>query len=222
MKRLRILGLSLLALFALGALAASSSSALEGLLPLNQSFTVLAKTMQFETANKEKVTCGETKGNGKAENNSNTHGTVTLDFLKCEILGFPSFSLGEKEPKEIKEALILIEVLYLICLLANLVFHIFLTIDKPVHIVSPTFGILVNLTGSFIGTLLTVKGKLFVVDFKGKEGKQENATECKDEAGNVKKAELLSEKDPEKALKLSLNAEDGLLQFEKEVELMDK
>jgi hypothetical protein len=221
MKRLRILGLSLLALFALGALAASSSSALEGLLPLNQSFTVLSKTVLFESANKEKVACGETKGSGKAENNSNTHGTVTLDFLKCEVLGFPIFSLGEKEPKEVKEALILVEFLYLICLLANLVFHIFFTIDKPVHTEVPALGILSNLTGSFIGTFLTTKGKLLVVDFTGKEGKQE-VTECKDEAGNVKKAELLSEKDPEKALKFSLNVEGGLLQFEKEVELMDK
>jgi hypothetical protein len=222
MKRLRILGVSLLALFALGALAASSSSALEGLLPLNQSFTVLSKTAKLETTNKEQITCGETKGNGQAEKESNTHGTVTFDFLKCEILGFPAFSLGEKEPKEIKEALILVEVLYLICLLANLVFHIFLTIDKPVHIEAPALGVLVNVTGTVIGTLLTAKGKLLVADFTGKEGKQENGTECKDEAGNVKKAELLSEKDPEKALKASENVEGGLIQFTNEVELMDK
>jgi hypothetical protein len=223
MKRLRIIGLSLLALFALGALLASSASAVEGVLPLNvKTFTLLGKTAQLETHNKEKIKCKIAQGGGAFT--SDHHGTVLLDFLECESQGFLAFSLGEKEPKTEPEALILAPAEFLICLInsAELKFGIFVKLTETVHIHVKAIGDLIEVKGEVIGEILTTKGKLFVIDFNGKEGLG-NVKECKDVAGNVLKTNLLSEDHLKKQpfLESSEKVTAGLVQFTEEQELMD-
>ena len=223
MLRLRILVPALLGLLVLGALVASSASAVEGLLPLNQSATLLSGKAILETPDKAKIVCGETKGSTKAETGSDTKGTATFDFLKCEISGFVSFSLGDKEPKELKESVILVPGTYEVCLINStaLTFGLFIKLSETIHVHAKALGILTNLSSSIIGQVGTNKGKLIKVAFTGKEGKQESGTTCKDSAGNVKTAELKAEKDPSAALTGSENVEGGLLQFTNEVEFMD-
>jgi hypothetical protein len=222
MLRLRILVPTLLGLLVLGALVASSASAVEGLLPLNLSGTLLSGKVKLETPDKAAISCGETKGSTKAETGSDTKGTLVLDFLKCEISGFVSFSLGDPEPKELKEALILVPGTYEVCLINStaLTFGLFIKLSETIHVHAKALGILTNLSGSIIGQIETSKGKLIKVAFTGKEGVQ-SVKECKNSAGEVKKAELKVEKDPSAALSASYSLEGGLLQFEKEVELMD-
>jgi hypothetical protein len=223
MKQLKIIGLSLLALLALGAFAASSASAVEGVLPLNKKgFNVLGGVSKLETS-EATIECKELlSSKGTMEND--VHGTATLDWLGCSASGFLAFSLGEKEPKEVKEALILAKVLVLICLInsASLIFGVYVELDEPVHIHIPTLFTLVVVTGAVIGEVLT-KGlaKLFVGDFVGSKGVQ-NVKECKDEAGGVKKHSLTSSTNGGAAKPASENVEKGLVQFEEAQELMDK
>jgi hypothetical protein len=192
MKRFRIIGLALLALFALGAFAASMASAEEGVLPLKvKTFNILSKKAKLENTAKEPINCDELNGSGSFTNDSS--GTATLDFNGCESGGFLVWSLGEIVPKVLAEALILAPVSFSICLINSekLTFGLFVQTTSPVHVDNTSIGILTIVEGAVIGEILTVKGKLFVVDFVGAEGKQK-VTECKDEKGGVKKHSLTS------------------------------
>ena len=224
MTRLRIIGLALVAMFALGGLATATASAEEGFLPLNMKhFNILAKKVTMENAAKESIKCNEVKGEGKFEKDS--HGTGTLDFLECEFGGFIVWSLGEKVPNTIKEALILMPVLFLICLInsTTLLFGIFFELRAPVHVDNTSIGILTILEGAFIGDILGVSGKLFIIHIIGKEGKQE-VTECKDEKGGIKKHSLTDTNAKGEKVTVSLNVEKEtfLIQFLEAQELMDK
>jgi hypothetical protein len=237
MKRLRIIGLALLALFALGAASATTASAEEGFLPLKlKKIQVLASKVLVQTTGGGTAThCLKLTGTG--EFTSDSHGKGTLDFDECEVFGtgLAAFSLGDKETTIVKEALILLTVLFLICLIdsAALLFGILIEpIDpitgKPtvVHIHVKALGDLLEVTGAIIGHILPnakegKKLKLWVVDFGGLKGTG-NVAECKDEAGNAKKWTLTSKLDPNAAELLSWFATAGLIQFEEEVELMDK
>jgi hypothetical protein len=223
MKRLRIIGFSLLALFALGALLASSASAVEGVLPLNvKTFTLLGTNAALETHEKEQIKCATAGGSGTFENDH--HGTATLDFNGCEIAGFPAFSLGEKEPKTVAEALILVPVLFLICLInsAALTFGIWVELKETVHIHAKAIGDLVEVKGTVIGEFLTKEGKIFVVDFAGFQGLG-NVTLCLDINGNDLKTNLLSEEHlkSKKFVESSEKVEKGLMQFAEVEKLMD-
>jgi hypothetical protein len=223
MKRFRIIGLALLALFALGAFAASMAFAEEGVLPLKvKTVNILAKKTTLQNTAKETVQCDELKGSGSFTTDS--HGTATLDFNGCESGGFLVWSLGEVVPKVLAEALILMPVAFLICLINSekLTFGLFVELTSPVHVDNTSIGILTILEGALIGEILTVKGKLFVIDFVGKEGKQ-NITECKDEKGGVKKHSLTSTNLSETSkFVASLNIEAFLFQSSEEQTLEDK
>ena len=224
MKRLRIIGLLLLALFALGAFAASTASAEEGVLPLNMKhFNILGGKAILENTEKTKITCLQLKGEGKFEKDS--HGTGTLDFLECETSGFIVWSLGEKVPSTIKEALILVPILFLICLInsTTLLFGIFIELKAPIHIDNTTVGILTIVEGTVIGDILATAGvasELFLIHFTGKEGVQE-FTQCKDQAEQVKKAALTSTNLEGKKLASSELTEKTLIQFLEKQLLMD-
>ena len=223
MKRFKIIGLSLLALLALGAFAASTASAVEGVLPLTKNgFTLLSKKAKLQTVVGSEIVCAELKGSGKFETDS--HGTATLDFLGCEIAGFPTFSLGDAVPKVVSEALILVPVLFLICLTnsATLTFGIFVELKESVHLDALAVGILLVLSGAIIGEVSPNKGKLAKLLFTGEKGKQTKAPECLDENGGKKVTDLKASVNGGAAEAFSLNVEAGLIQFEEEKELMDK
>ena len=225
MKRLSLIGLSLLMLLALVAVAASSASAVEGFLPLKKvAFTVLGKTTTIESEHKGNpvITCAELKGTGKFE--SASHGSLTLDLLHCEILGFPAFSLGEAVPHEVKEALILIPALFLVCLISSIIlqFGIFVELKESVHVDELALGSLQVIQGAVIGEVAPSKAKLFKALFKGKEGKQEIAPKCQDEKGGEKVTSLKVSVNGGVFEPGSLILEGGLLELEEEMELMDK
>jgi hypothetical protein len=224
MKRLKIIGLALLALFALGAVSASTASAVEGFLPLNKkSIQVLKSKILLQTAGGAALHCLKLTGTGAFTNDH--HGTGTLDLDECELFGtgFAVYSLGDKKTTVVKEALILMPILFLVCLIdsAKLLFGILVEPTETVHLHVEALGDLVEVTGAIIGHILTTKGKLFVVDFGGLKGAG-NIAECKDEAGGVKKWTWTAKLDPNKAELASIFATSSLLQFEEEVELMDK
>ena len=223
MKRFRIIGLSLLALLALGAFAASTASAVEGVLPLKlKNFTLLSKKAKLQTVAGSEIVCAELKGKGSFT--SDIVGTATLDFLGCEILGFPAFSLGDAVPKVVSEALILVPVSFEICLItsATLVFGIFVKLSNSVHIDALGVGVLVDVSGQVIGEVSPNKGKLAKLVFEGAKGKQTKAPECLDEKGGKKVTDLKASVNGAAAEASSQNVEAGLIQFEEEEELMDK
>jgi hypothetical protein len=78
MQRLKLLGLALIAVFALGAAAASVASAGT---TFNFASTAGEKT-RLETTGKEKIECTSVSGSGKAT--SDELGTVTFNFIGCE------------------------------------------------------------------------------------------------------------------------------------------
>jgi hypothetical protein len=218
MKRFRIIGLSLLALLALGAFAASSANAVEGFLPLtNKTFKVLTKSAEatLETASTETppVKCKELKGEGTFETDS--HGKATLDFEKCTTLGFSGNSLGDAE------GLVLLPGSFLVCLINSktLTFGFFFELTSPVHEVIPAIaGVLITYEGAIIGEIAAKEGTLFAINFKGKKGTQEVAKECVDEKGGVKKGSLKTS-DP-KSEGASVNLE-ALIQSPETQKLMD-
>jgi hypothetical protein len=154
MKRLRILGLSLLALLALGAVVANMALAEEGVLPPSN-FTIKGGTQALENLNKESLTCTSVTGTGVPDtvNNKDTHFTGTLDFTGCKSAGFPANTLGD--PTET----ILLEVLYLLCLFGEgtkLDWGVLVEPkNAPVHIEVPSLKILLLVKGAIIGELLT-------------------------------------------------------------------
>jgi hypothetical protein len=112
---------------------------------------------------------------------------------------------------------------YIACLIepASSIFGLFVTLSEALHVHAKALGILVNVSGSMIGQVLTGKGKLLAVDISGNAGKP-NVSECQDSAGNIKTAALKAEKDPSAVLMADFAMEAGLLQFTQEVELMDE
>ena len=223
MKRFRIIGLSLLALLALGAFAASTASAVEGVLPLaKKGFTLLSQTAILETTSGSAIECTELKGSGKFT--SDIEGTATFDFLGCSIANFPAFSLGDTIPTEIKTALILIPITFQICLIhsAELQFGIFVKLNESVHVDALALGDLVVLSGAVIGELPTKSGTLGELKFRGTKGKQEVAGKCIDEKGGEKVTDLKASINGGVVQSISLTLKSGLIQFEELQELMDK
>ena len=223
MKRFRIIGLSLLALLALGAFAASTASAVEGVLPLKlKNFTLLSTIAKLETAAGVPIECAELKGKGVFS--SDIAGTATLDFLGCNVSGFPAFSLGDAVPTEVKTALILVPVSFLVCLInsAALTFGIFVELKESLHIDALVLGELDVLLGAIIGELSPNKGKLAKLVFTGAKGKQTLATKCVDETGGEKTNTLKASINGGAFEPASQNVAGGLIQFEEEQELMDK
>jgi len=167
MKRLRILGLSLLALFALGAIAANVALAEEGVLPPSN-FTIKGGAQKLANLNNEKIECASVTGTGVPLPESDTHSTGTLDFTGCKAFGFEAISLGDKG------GVILAEVLYLVCLFGEgtkLDWGVLVAPKElPFHIEVPALKELILVKGAIIGELLTkLAGVLLEGQPKGKE-----------------------------------------------------
>jgi hypothetical protein len=90
-----------------------------------------------------------------------------------------------------------------------------------VHLEVPLAGVLIVVTGTALGAILTTgTSELWLMEFKGSVGTQ-TVTECL-EGKNVKKHTLKSEtNENKKPVAASENVVGGLLQFEEPVELMD-
>lgn len=99
MQRLKILGLALIAAFALGAVVSAAASAEVKVLP-EEAVTfkgLTAKTTTLEKLNGKNVTCGETHAEGEIEAKKPL-GLFHIHFLKCKGLGLlPCTGLGDKE-----------------------------------------------------------------------------------------------------------------------------
>jgi hypothetical protein len=223
MTRIKVVGLALLAILALGAFAATTALAEEGfLLPGGGKFTlvsVLGGETKFEAAGGTSVTCKKLDET-HFEVESDKHAKVTLHWLECTSLGFPVNSLGDKSGE------ILMPVLLLVCLDPNNVegklvdeFGIAVEIEKG-HLEVPALGSLIELNGRFLGAILTKgEAKLWSVEFLGAKGKQ-TVTKCL-EGKSEKLHNLTSSTNHGAAEALSVNITGGLLQFDQTVILED-
>jgi hypothetical protein len=220
MKRIRILGVALLALFALSAVMAVAASAEEGFLPFPKKtgFTVAGGVSTLNTAANLPIVCGKLDASkGTLENDK--HGTVTLQWLECTVAGLGANSVGDASKT------ILAKVLFLVCLIntTTLEFGIAAETDETVKLEVPALPATITVKGRVIGTVLAkagAKATLFKVDFTGAKGVQ-NVTKCTDSSG-TKEHTLQAESSLGKKLETaSQNVESGTVTFEEEVELMD-
>ena len=217
MKRFRILGLTLLALFALGAFAASMASAEEGLLPTGSAGEGSAGTTALATE-KEKISCTAVKILPLQWLPKNDiHGTTDLHFTGCKAENLvPANTLGDASE------VILAKVLFLICLVnpTTLQFGIAITPLETVHVEIPAVKELVLVKGTVIAELTTksLKGKEFEYNLAGTAGKQTSALKCED--GTTVKYSYEAGKDGGTDKPASQNG-PFTLKFTSEVELMD-
>lgn len=216
MRRLRIVGVTLLALFALGAFA-DIAAAEEGFLPrTNPNFTIKAKNFIFEDTGGVGITCKTLEAKNKLENDK--HASLTLSLGGCDTGGTAVNSLGDAKE------MVLAPVLLLVCLIntTTLLFGLsFETTGGTLHIEEPVLGALVDLAGRIIAHVLTTGPALkYVLDLAGKKG-AENVAKCSDGNGN-KEWTLTSELNHGgKALLTSVRVEEGSIAFEEAQTLMD-
>jgi hypothetical protein len=220
MRRLRIIGLALLALFALGAFAASVASAEEGVLPEAIAITGSGEggTATLATTNKETVSCTKV-AILEIKFTTDQKGTATLHSTGCLAEGaLPFNSLGDAS------GVLLSKVSLLVCLVEpkTLVFGLLIAaITLPEHIEVPSVGQLILIKGAVIAKSDSANsGKEFLYLLKGKEGKQTEATECSI-TGTTFKHSLESVND--KATKDLAASEEAhfTIKLNKEVEFMD-
>jgi hypothetical protein len=225
MKSMKLFGLSLLALLALGALVASSASAVEGFLvggtATPTTANVLGGESILETSAKIPIKCA-TLDDSTITFESDHHAKGTLHWLGCKSLG----QAAKTKPDTGEE--ILVPVLFLVCLdplnakkeLVAL-YGVIGETTETATIEIPTLGAKIEVKGAVAGAILTSGStKLFVVDFTGKEGKQ-TVTDCKQiPTGTLVEPLLLSNKNGGAFEASSENVTAGLIQFPANTELM--
>jgi hypothetical protein len=220
MKSLKIIGLMLMALFALGAFTASAAMALEeGVLP-NANFTGTGTTQTLETLTKEKIQCTALNIlEGKFNVGSDDEGTANLHFTGCKAEGiFPVNTLGD-----LKEVILAL-VKFNVCLINSkeLKFGIAIeAIEKTVHIEVPSVGKLLLVTGLVIAELAAAgtKGKEFKDKATGKEG-HPSVLKC-EALGKTFTHSYASADDSAKVDEHASQEGSFTLKFEKEVEFED-
>lgn len=227
MKQLRMIGLMLLAVFALGAFAASTAFAEEGLLPQQKekvaSGTGGAGTL--ETLAGKKITCE------KVEilsilflKESDIHGTADLHFKGCKAENLFSANTLLDEP-----GVILVKVLFLICLTkpAESKFGMLIEAEKEAttHIEVPGLGQLLLVKGAVIAENTSAnKGKEFVLNLEGSKGTQKVATSCEiagKKLSHTLVAALDSGTDEDASENVPAATAKTTLKFTEEVELMN-
>jgi hypothetical protein len=226
MKRMKLIGLSLLAIFVLGAFAATTALAEEGFLPTQKEGNALGGKSVLETTGGGNITCTKLEAstikfeNAKKET-SDKHGDGTLKWVGCKAFGLVPVN-SEGDPAET----ILAPLLFLVCLDAKngatLVdnFGVAGELDTALHLIVPATNTKIEVTGTALGAILTSgKAKLWSMEFLGAKGVQ-TITECL-EGTNKKTHTLKSKENAEPAQAASEKVESGLLQFPAEVELMD-
>jgi hypothetical protein len=222
MKRMKLIGLSLLAIFALGAFAAATASAEEGFLPTPSTGTALGGKSVLESTGKANITCASLDDSTITFENDK-HGKATLHWLGCKGEGlFGVNSLGDKAEE------ILAEVLFLVCLdptnaAGTLIdnFGIIGEVVGKLHLEVPAVGQLQIVTGAALGAILTTgKAKLWVIEFNGSAGAQ-TVTDCKQGTTTILHSLKTENNESGKTEAASELVVGGLLQFAAEVELMD-
>lgn len=98
MKRFKLLGLALMAVFALAAVLSASASALPELLAQEANATYTGKSTAanptLETSKEEKIVCKEASAEGVQE--TDTLGTFHIHFTGCESSGFKCNTTGDE------------------------------------------------------------------------------------------------------------------------------
>jgi hypothetical protein len=219
MKSLKLIGLSLLAVLALGAFAASAFAE-EGFLPTPKTATILGGESIFESTGGEKLVCTKSDEVTVTFTNDKTS-TATLRFLGCKSAGFAINSEGDKTEE------ILVPVEFLGCLdpknsEGKLLdeFGIAEKVVGTLKLIQPATGIKIEVRGTALSAILTTSpAKLFSVEFLGKAG-QQTVTECLQGETKIKH-NLESSVKGGAFLPLSLNVVGGLIQFPSEVKLED-
>ena len=218
MKRLKVLGLFIMAVSMLSAtVAASSASAAMK----NAEFTVASTGTStsgpgtlFGPAN---ITCLDDKDTTTATNKK--EGTISIDFLDCSLLGEECHSLGDKT------GTILTGGKYLLVLLdinGKDQLGILITIE-PLHIECKFLSTLVSVTGSVLG-LIESKEKSkskFLITIKAKGAKEQEVKEYLNEEEKAVKAGLKSSTDEGTAEESGEEAGEDILTTEKETELIN-
>jgi hypothetical protein len=179
MKPLTIIGLVLMALFALGAFTAGTAMALEeGVLP-NANFTGTGGVQLLETLGGENITCTALNIlEGRFNAGSDDEGTANLHYTGCTgPLGLAFNSLGDEAK------VVLQKVKFTICLINSpeLKFGIAIeAIEKPFHIEIPGLGALLLINGLVIAELegAGTKGKEFKDKLSGTKGDPLSALKC--------------------------------------------
>jgi hypothetical protein len=177
MRRLRTIGLALLALLALGAFAASVASAEEGVLPEATAITGSGEggTATLATTNKETVSCTKVSIL-EIKFTTDQKGTATLHSTGCLAEGaLPFNSLGDAS------GVLLSKVTLLVCLVEpkTLVFGLLIQPTATEHIEVPSVGQLILIKGAVIAKSDSANsGKEFLYLLKGKTGVQSEATSC--------------------------------------------
>jgi hypothetical protein len=222
MKQMKLIGLAIFAILALGTMSAASAIAEEGFLPKQATATVLGKTTTFANAT-QSTTCGELMSS-TITMTTDEHGSATLWWLKCTAGGglFSVNSLGDKAGE------ILAKVLFLVCLDPKDIndkllqeFGLVIETDEPVHLELPAAGLLLVISGRVIGTIATIgTTKLFVIQFSGSAGSQ-TARSCTKGTESKQDTLTVEENESKKPANFSLNIEGALLQFPNAVEPMD-
>jgi hypothetical protein len=214
MQRLRFLGMALLALFAIGALATNAASAEKGFLPREKpNFTLTAKNFRFEDTASFGVLCKTLTG--KSEFTTDKHATMTLGLSGCTSGGLNTNSLGDTSGN------ILVPVLLLLCIVAPTKSLFGLAIEtenSTLHVEIPSLGSLFDLAGRIIAHVLTVGPALkFTTDLTGSKGAG-NIEECVDGA-EAKKWTLTSEINHNgMAVLTSVKTEESFVTFTEEAQ----
>jgi len=221
MKSIKLIGLSLLAVFALGAFAAVSASAEEGFLPTPKgTILVLGGKSILEGANTENIKCEKLDDSTITFTNDKT-ASGKFHWLECTAaFGFQANSLGDAA------GVILAEVKLLVCLDPKDVngklleaFGVAGEVSK-LHLEVPTVGVLKEVNGIALGLVLTAgPAKLWSVEFLGSKGAQ-TARSCLQGANTINHT-LNVKTDTGAAESASENVEAGLVQFPEEVKLED-
>jgi len=221
MKQLRIIGLALLALLALGAFSTAIASGEEGALPAETSSGSGGVTT-LETE-KELIQCKETKileAKFLTEKEKDQHGTADLHLADCKANKLDAANtLGDES------GIVLIKVLFLICLVEpkTLVFGVLIQPLETAHIEAPVIKTLMLIKGAIIAQAKAGqanKGKEFTFLLKGEKGKQTEAVKCEIN-GKEFKHTLEEARDTEAKDAAASESVTFTLSFPKEVELMD-
>jgi len=231
MKRMKLIGLMLMAVFALGAFAASVASAEEGFLPRQATGLALGAESILETAGGQKIVC-KTLDTGEIKMSTDKTGEGTLHWLGCKAEGlFAAKSLGATGAEEI-----LALVKFLVCLDPTNVkivekkevktlldaMGIAGEVVGKLHLEVPVAGILTIVTGTALGAILTTgKATLWLMEFGSTPKGVQTVAECKQGTVAVKQSLMSEENENKKPIAASEEVKGGLLQFKEAVELED-
>jgi hypothetical protein len=209
--------IAMIAIAATASVTTAPASAEEGFLPTT-TFTGKGGAAKLQALSKLEIACtSKLILEGTMETDS--HGRIfSIHFNLCKTLGLPANSLGDE-----KEVILVTLLTWLLCLINSATLEFGLYLEVPaVHIEVPSLAALVEVSGTLIGKITpNTKGKERTVTFAQKEG-DPTVKECKNEKGEVKKAELKTLEGGETVKSSSgLDATDTLTTAA-ETELMDK